>query len=74
MPYSLLVRKQIGYYDRNKRKKITLKSCSFKPGVMPGFMVSGAGDFNPGSETRLNYLELLCGKVLLKYNRDRESF
>ena len=29
-------------------------------------MASG-GEFNPGSETRLDYSELLCNKVLLKY-------
>ena len=33
---------------------------------MPGFLASG-GEFNPGSETRLDYSELLCNKVLLKY-------
>ena len=38
---------------------------------MPGFVTSGGEDFNPGPETRLDHLKLLCNKVLLKYERDR---
>ena len=44
-----------------------------KPCVTLGLMTSGGEDFDPGSETRLDYLEFLRRKVLLKYNRDRES-
>ena len=39
----------------------------------PEFLASG-GEFNPGPETRFDRLELLCNKVLLKYEGDRESF
>ena len=38
------------------------------------FLTSGGEDFDPGPEMRLDHSELLCSKVLLKYNRDRESF
>ena len=41
---------------------------------MPGFLASGGDKFNPGPETRLDHSELLCNKVLLKYNGGRESF
>ena len=41
---------------------------------MPGFLVPRGEEFNPGPETRLDCSELLCNKVLLKYNGDRESF
>ena len=41
---------------------------------MLGFVTSGEEEFNPGSETRLDYLEIfLCSKVLLKYLRARET-
>ena len=40
----------------------------------PGFLASGGDEFNPGPETRPDSSELLCNKVLLKYDRDRESF
>ena len=40
----------------------------------PGFLASGEDKFNPGLETRLDRLELLCNKVLFKYKGDRESF
>ena len=33
---------------------------------MLGFVTSGGGDFDPVSETRLDHLELLCSKVLIK--------
>ena len=39
---------------------------------MPRFLASG-GEFNPGPDTRLDGLELLCNRVLLKYKRDREA-
>jgi len=39
-----------------------------------GFLASGGEEFNPGPETRLDHSELLCNKVLLKYQGDRESF
>ena len=41
---------------------------------MPGFLASGGEEFNPGPEMRLDYSEILCNKVLLKYKGDRESF
>ena len=37
-------------------------------------MASGGEEFNPGPETRIDRSELLCNKVLLKYERDRQSF
>ena len=40
----------------------------------PGFLASGGEEFNPGPEMRLDHSELLCNKVLLKYEGDRESF
>ena len=39
-----------------------------------GFLASRGEEFNPGPETRLDYSELLCNKVLLMYKRDRDSF
>jgi len=40
----------------------------------PGFLAPGGEEFNPGPEMRLDRSELLCNEVLLKYERDRESF
>ena len=40
----------------------------------PEFLASGEEEFNLGPVTRLDHLDLLCNKVLLKYERDRESF
>jgi len=40
----------------------------------PGFLAPGGEEFSPGPETRLDHSELLCNKVLLKYQGDRESF
>ena len=40
----------------------------------PGFLASRGEEFNPGPEMRLDPSELLCNKVLLKYNGDRENF
>ena len=52
--------------------------CKFKvvaePQKIPGFLASRGKEFNTGPEMRLDYSELLCNKVLLKYKRDRESF
>ena len=45
-----------------------------EPCVMPGFTTSGGEDFDLGPEIRLDYSEFLCSQVLLKYNRDWESF
>ena len=45
----------------------------FNHAKTPGFLAPGEG-FNPGPETRLDRSELLCNKVLLKYNGDRKSF
>ena len=39
-----------------------------------GFLASGAEEFNPGPEMRLDCSDLLYNKDLLKYKRDRESF
>ena len=44
-----------------------------EPRKMPGFLASGE-EFNLGPEMRLDHSELLCSRVLLKYQRDRESF
>ena len=41
---------------------------------MPGFLASGEEEFNMGPEKRLDHLELLYNRVLLKYKKDRESF
>ena len=41
---------------------------------MLGFLASRGEKFNPGPVTRVDRSELLCDKVLLKYNRDRQSF
>ena len=41
---------------------------------MLGFLASGGEEFNPGPEMRLDCSELLCNKILLKHNGDRESF
>ena len=38
-----------------------------------GFLAFGE-EFNPGPVMRLDRSELLCNKVLLKYEGDRESF
>ena len=38
-----------------------------------GFFASRGEEFNPGPEMRLDRSELLCGKVLFKYKRDRKS-
>ena len=42
--------------------------------AMLGFVTSRVEEFDLGPETRLDHLELLCNKVLLKYKGDRESF
>ena len=41
---------------------------------MLGFLASEGEEFNSGPVMRLDPLELLYNKVLLKYKRDRESF
>ena len=38
------------------------------------FLAPGGEEFNLGTETRLDHSELLCNKVLSKYQGDRESF
>ena len=40
----------------------------------PGFLASRGEEFNLGPDMRLDHLELLYNKVLLKYKGDRESF
>ena len=40
----------------------------------PGFLAYGVEEFNLGPETRLDRSELLCNKILLTYQGDRESF
>ena len=60
-----------------KKSKFTafpMKGYCCKPCVMPGFITSGEADFDPGAETSLDDVEILYSKVLLKYERDRESF
>ena len=34
--------------------------------MTPGFVASGGEEFDPGPETRLDHLKILCNKVLLK--------
>ena len=41
---------------------------------MPGFLASRREEFNPELVMRLDRSELFCNKVLLKYERDGESF
>jgi len=41
---------------------------------MLGCVTSGGEDFDLEPEIRLDHWSFLCSKVLLKYNRDRESF
>ena len=52
-----------------KHGKVVAERCKDR-----GFSASGGEEFNLGPETRLDRSELLCNKVLLKYNGDRESF
>ena len=40
----------------------------------PVFLASRGEEFNLGPDMRLDHLELLYNKVLLKYKGDRESF
>ena len=54
--------------------KIVAGERLFLKEKMLGFLASGGVEFNPGPETRLDCSELLCNKVLLKYQGDRESF
>ena len=37
--------------------------------MTPGFLASRGEEFNLGLVTRLDHLELLCNKVLLKYKK-----
>ena len=53
-----------------KGKKYT-ESLLLRDECYARIMISAGENFDPGSDTRLHYLELLCSKVLLKYNRDR---
>ena len=39
-----------------------------------GFLAFGREEFNLGPVMRLDHSKLLCNKVLLKYERDRQSF
>ena len=55
-------------------RSLSCESLLLNHEKMPGFLASGGEEFNPGPETRLDYSELLCKKVLLKYKEDRESF
>ena len=57
-----------------KGKIMLLKGCSCKPCATPGFMSSRREDFHLRPETSLDYPELWCSQVLLKYNRGTESF
>jgi len=42
--------------------------------MMLGFLASRGEEFNLGPVRRLDHSEILYNKVLLKYQRDRESF
>ena len=68
-------------FEKNKSKEFILTEFVVicwkvvaEPQKMPGFLASGREEFNPGPETRLDHSGLLCNKVLLKYERHRESF
>ena len=41
---------------------------------MLGFLAARGEKFNPGPVMRLDHSELLCDKIVLKYERDRERF
>ena len=67
------------YIYRNKRGYLSLKletteRLLFNHVKTPGFLAPGGEEFNLGPETRLDRSALLCTKVLLKYEGDRESF
>ena len=50
-----------------------LKVCSQERETTLGFVTFGGEDFDPGSETRLYLLKLLCNNVLLKYKGIEEA-
>ena len=52
--------------------KIVAGERLFLKEKMLGFLASGGVEFNPGPETRLDCSELLCNKVLLKYQGERK--
>ena len=52
--------------------KIVAGERLFLKEKMLGFLASGGAKFNPGPETRLDCSELLCNKVLLKYQGERK--
>ena len=54
--------------------EVVLKGWCWEPCIRPGFIVSGGEVFDLGPEMRLDHLELLCSKILFRYNRDRKSF
>ena len=53
---------------------LPLRGCSCEQWMVLGCLASGGEEFNSGPESRLDHSELLCSTVLLKYQRDRESF
>ena len=53
---------------------LPLRGCSCEQWMVLGCLASRGEEFNSGPESRLDHSELLCSTVLLKYQRDRESF
>ena len=62
-----LIKKQSHYFANKGLERLLLKEKTL------GFLASGGEEFNPGPEMRLDCSELLCNKILLKHNGDRES-
>ena len=43
-----------------------MKGCSCEPCAMPGFVISGGEDFDPGAETRFDYMDLFMYENFIK--------
>ena len=57
---------------KNKKKVIRVADTErllLNQERLPGFLASGGEEFNLGPVMRLDRLELLCNKALLKYKR-----
>ena len=58
----------------NEYSVLILKGCGWEPCVMPGLRPLEDRVSIQGQRWGLTTWSFLCSKVLLKYNRDRESF
>ena len=59
-------------YGKKKKKVIRVADTErllLNQERLPGFLASGGEEFNLGPVMRLDRLELLCNKALLKYKR-----